>query len=452
MFVFCLIPALTVWADDEKSGPGPGGRRADASPFWRDAAFKASWHYFQRYRDRYDLNTDHFETNLSHASSLLALDFESGFLAGRLGLDFGVFGGYDFYNEGDPHHEMNFFPDRDPWQPDWSKKKAKNAASVYKAAVKFKAGPLWARAGYFQPSGPGVMGVNWSFLPGSYQGAEAGLNLGRLALALTWANQYKAPWFNEVYKFKKNDGQTDVSQLWSFGARYELNEALSLEAAYGESEHYLWNAHFKAKYALPQGGDRLYLTWQTYLMDDLDNPAGTGNDNFSSTALQQYLAARYDRGPWSFNLDFTYTRAPNKNPENAGYFAYRLISRYGGANGAYEPWWDLRSDWNHHEEKAVFIKIGRSLDDLGLTGVRAAVSGAHGWGGQARDYPARLKETAFGLDLSYAVPEGFLKGAVFALHFTNYDNRTGLPSWNGFLNAFQDEHDLKFSMTIPLTK
>ena len=46
----------------------------------------------------------------------------------------------------------------------------------YKAAAKFKYGPVWARAGYIQPTGQTLLAPHWSFMPGTYQGAEAGAN------------------------------------------------------------------------------------------------------------------------------------------------------------------------------------------------------------------------------------------------------------------------------------
>ncbi len=437
-------------------GPLPAETPAseESSPFFRDSKFTSTLYFFQRYRDRYNVDTGHYGVNLSHATTQLALDFESGYLGEVIGLDLGVFGSLDFYNDGSPDHEMNFFPWRDPWHPDWGTRKTKDAGSLYKALVKVKAGHLWARAGYLQPQGPGVLGVNWSFLPGTYQGAEAGLELGRLTLATAWANQYKAPWFTQTYKFKKRDldGELhEVDYVWSLGARYQVFDGLSLEAAYGESQNYLWNAHFKAKYNMALDGDKLYLTWQTYLMNDLGG-RGAVDDNFSALAWHQYLAAIYDTGPWTLNLEFTYTKAPDKYQGNVGYFAYRLVRPSGGAKGAYEPWWDLRSDWNHNEEKAVFLKAGRALDDLGLDGFRAAVSGAYGWGGKSHGYDHKFREAAVGFDLSYTVGEGFLEGSVLALHFTRYDNKTDLPSWDKFGNAFQDEHDLKLSLTIPLSK
>ena len=460
MAAFSLACPNVLLADDERSVE-PAQSQEELRGFLHDSTFSATLYYFQRYRDRLDVNRGDYGINLSHASGQLSLDFESGYAEDIIGVDFGIFGSMDFYNDGSVDHEMNFFPWRNPWQPDWTQTKTKDAASVYKALIKVKAGPAWARAGYFQPKGPGVLGVNWSFLPGTYQGAEVGADFGPLSLAAAWANQYKAPWFTRTYKFKKTDYSKssddpqrlrDVDYLWSAGARYEITDGLNVELAYGESQDFLWNAHLKAKYNKPLGDNQnIYLTWQTYLMND-QNGGHSIDDNFASTAWQQYLAAAYDTGPWTFNLEFTYTKAPNDSPEHVGYFAYRLTRPSGGSKGAYEPWWDLRSDWNHHEEKAVFLKAGRKLDDLGLAGVKAAVSGAYGWGGKSWETSQKFKEAAYGIDLSYTVDQGLLEGAVFALHFTRYDNKTTFNSWDPFKNAFQDEHDIKFSLVIPLTK
>ncbi len=441
------FPPIAQAGDERSVEPPPSPH------FFRDGQWNATLYYFQRYRDRYNVDTQEYATNLSHASTQASFNFQSGYWRDFIGADFGVFASADLYNRGSPDHEMNFFPWDDPWHPDWTQKDARDGMSIYQAALKLKAGPFWAQTGLFQPKGPGVLGVNWSFLPGTYQGAEMGADIGKWSFATAWANEYKAPWFRHTNKFKKQDYRTgdktyDVDYVASVGARYNATDNLNFEAAYGQSQSYLWNAHFKAKYTLPLGEDSLYLTAQTYFMNDMNSRIG---DNFSSLALQQYLAAAYNRGPWTFNLEFTYTLAPDSNPGNVGYFAYRLVKPSGGAKGAYEPWWDLRSDWNHHREKAVFFKISRSLDDLGLPpGFRAGISGAFGWDGRSSATPQKFSEAAYGLDLSYTVPKGRLKGTVVALHYTRYNNRTDFPSWTPFHNAFQDEHDVKFSIVVPI--
>ena len=51
-------------------------------------------------------------------------------------------------------------------------------------------------------------------------------------------------------------------------------------------------------------------------------------------------------------------------PESQGQFAYRLTDKNGSSAGALDVWWDARSDWNAHNEKAVFAGVRRELDDL----------------------------------------------------------------------------------------
>ncbi len=382
-------------------------------------------------------------------------DFISGFAGGFLGVDLGAFGTYDLYNHASPDHEMSFFPWRDPWHADWSKKDPENGASLYKAHLKAKAGPAWAKAGYFQPSGPGVLGVNWSLYPGTYQGVEVGADFGGLSLAGAWADGYKAPWYKDVFNFRQNDGTTHVAWLWSLGARYTFSSGplsgLSLETAYGESERYLKNAHIKTKYVTKLDEDTLTLGYTLYIMDDSDD-SGSVNDNFSGMAFQHFLHAKYEYKLWTFRLEFTYTQAPQDSANQMGYFAYRLISAYGGANGAYEPWWDSRSDWDHNEEKAIYAGFSRKLDDLlGVKGFSAGMGYSHGWDGKAYGYSQRLNEKALTLDLGYTVPEGRLKGSSIKAHYTEYRNATSLPSWTGYKNAFQDERDFKLIVSFPFS-
>ena len=457
----CVLPETALAEEitnedisEENAAPAPENgsvAKSERNPFWRDASLSGALYYFQRYRERYNVDDERYHTNLSHATTQVSTEFVSGYLGGIVGLDVGAFASADLYNHGAPDHEMNFFPWRDPWHPDWGAEKADNGASVYKANIKFKAGPAWAKAGYFQPSGPGVLGVNWSFLPGTYQGAEMGADIGNLSLAGAWANEYKAPWFKDTYRLRQNDGETMVNWLYSLGARYNFEKA-SVEVAYGHSDDYLTNAHLKLRYNTDwdEGKQSLYLTSQTYFMTD---SASSGpNDNFDGLALHQFMAAHYNYDLWRFRLEFLYTRAPTNSSDNVGYFAYRLISAYGGANGAYEPWWDSRSDWDHNEEKAVYAGFSRKLDDLlGIKGFSAGMGYSHGWDGKAYGYSQRLNEKALTLDLGYTVPDGRLKGSAVKAHYTEYRNGTSLPSWTGYKNAFQDERDFKLIVSFPFS-
>lgn len=456
--VFLFVPANAAKAEDD-TAPATYGQEegkknsfSTGTSFFDKAELSGSLVYFQRKRLRENIDSGRMDTNLNHATSQANMDFRSGFAGGVLGVDFAAFGGYDLWSSGAPDHEMNFVPWSNPWHPDWSKTNTKDGASIYTAALKFKGGPAWGRAGYFQPTGPGVLGVNWSIFPGTYQGAEIGGDFGNLTLSGAWVNGYKAPWFTDVYSFRKRDGETRVDHLWSFGGRYRFDSGFSVELAYGEAQDYLRNGHLKLGHEhVFEGGNKMNSGYSLYAMQDNDDSGGL-NDNFDGTAYQHYLHLQYQTGPWTLKGEFTYTWAPQNNPEQLGYFAYRMVNPNGGAKGAYDVWWDARSDWNHHEEKAFFIGAWRTLDDLlPARGFRAGISGAAGWDGKAYGVAERLREQALSLDFSYTVPEGFFEGAFASVHFTEYNNASHQRSWEHFKNAFQDERDVKIIISIPFS-
>ncbi len=421
------------------------------NPLFDDAEIRANLYYFQRDRKRLNIDTGKYEKNLHHSTIQSNIEISSGYAADTVGFDFAAFVTKDIENSGSPGHEISFFPWRDPWHADWSKADAKNGSSIYRAHLKLKHAAHWAKLGYFQPSGPGVIGTNWSLMPGTYLGAEAGTAIGDLTAAAAYATQYKAPWFRDMYHLRQSDGTTPVDYLWSLGARYAASPELSVELAYGESQNYLKNSHLKIKFLRELAPEKtLYLTYQLYAMDDSAGGA-TPNNNFAATARQHYLALNYSPAPWTFQTEFLKTYAPSNRAENVGYFAYRLIGAYGGGNGAYEPWWNNRSDWDHNEESAAFVRITRRLDDLiRLPGWTVGASAARGWGGKVYGVEETLREHAYSLELGYVVPYGRLKNTSIRLHYTHYNNKTEQPSWSGFKNAFQDERDLKLIVSIPI--
>ncbi|MDR2364257.1 MAG: OprD family outer membrane porin [Zoogloeaceae bacterium] len=416
--------------------------------------------YFQRHRERYRVDERRFDSNLHHQSLQGNLEISSPFFADTAGFELGAFATTDLRNSASPDHEISFFPWSDPWSADWSKKDADSGASLYRAHLKLRRkhenGAWWGKLGYFQPSGPGVMGVNWSLMPGSYLGAEGGIEQGALSLASAYAARYKAPWYRKTYAFREEDAaNTKISHIWSVGARYAFAPEASAEVAYGEAPGFLQSAHLKLKYRQEKSAgvkSPLYLSYQLYVMGDRDDAAfsGQSNNHYAGRwAFQHYAAFAREFSPYVLKGEFLHTRAPGTRDTHLGYFVYRLTGRYGGANGAYEPWWDNRSDWNHNRESAIFVSLSRALDDIGAAGVTATLSAARGWGGKAYGVRQTLKENAWSLDLTWIVPSGTLKNTRVTLHYTHYDNKTRLPSWTGYKNLFQDERDLKFFVIVP---
>jgi hypothetical protein len=454
-----FLSAVRALAEEDMApataGAEEGKKRSfsTGTAFFDDAALSGGVYYFQRDRRRWDPERKRWTNNLNHATLTANADFSSGFIGGVLGMDVAVFGTHDIKSTGAPDHEMNFMPWGDPWHPDWNRTRTKDGVSVYKAHVKGRVGPFWAKAGYFQPSGPGVLGVNWSIMPGTYRGVNAGADIGGLSVALAWADAYKAPWYKEMNNFYKNDGETHVPWVWSSGARYSFACGLTLEAAYGQSKDHLWNGHFKSRWErnLDEDGSRkLAVAYQLYMMGDNDNSGRTPNDNFDGVARQHYALLEYSMDYWNFKLEGTYTRASVNNPEQQGQFAYRLTDGYGSSNGAYDIWWDAHTDWNAHNEKAVFGVISRGLDDLlPVAGFTVALGSGIGWDGEAYGVSRHLKEWAFTFDVSYVQPDGPLKGAFVKIHLTDYHNGTNFPSWDPYKNGFQSERDIRFFAGIP---
>ncbi|MDR0672597.1 MAG: OprD family outer membrane porin [Zoogloeaceae bacterium] len=414
--------------------------------------------YFQRNRERYRVDTQRFERNLHHRTLQGNIEIASPFLGDTAGFDLGAFATLDLHNSGSPDHEISFFPWSDPWSADWSKKDAQGGASLYRAHLKLRQrredSLWWGKLGYFQPSGPGVLGVNWSLMPGTYLGAEGGVDQGALSLAGAYVTRYKAPWYRKTYAFREDAAaQSKIDHLWSFGARYAFMPGASAEVAYGEAPGFLRGAHLKLKYREEAPAASLYLTYQLYVMGDRDDDATIreqSNNHYAGRwAFQHYLALSREFSRYVLKGEFLHTRAPSTRDTHLGYFVYRLTGRYGGANGAYEPWWDNRSDWNHNRESAVFISLSRSLDDLVGQPVTVTLSAARGWGGKAHGVQQPLKEAAWSFDLAWRPFSGTLKNIRISLHYTHYNNKTDQLSWTGYKNLFQDERDLKFFIIIP---
>ncbi len=184
---------------------------ARAEGFIDDSTLTGGIYYWQRERDRKDVTDgDKYKTNLSHSTWNANLDFQSGYAADMFGLDIAAFTAIEMAENGDSSHpnEIAFSKSNKAYDEDWSGDKS--GISLYKAAAKFKYGPVWARAGYIQPTGQTLLAPHWSFMPGTYQGAEAGANFdygdaGALSFSYMWTNEYKAPWHLEMDEFYQND-------------------------------------------------------------------------------------------------------------------------------------------------------------------------------------------------------------------------------------------------------
>jgi len=434
---------------------------SQASEFFSESTISGNLNFFMRARDRAGKPVDGGgntipgpdtakTTNLDHGSIFANLGFHSGYIADVVGFDAVVYSTFDMWageeTGGSFEHEMNFFDCDSPYNAgSCDSYQTDNGVSFAKAALKFKFGEnVNAQLGYFQPTVPSTLGVNWSFAPGTYRGGEVGGNFGDLSVGFVYADQYKAPWFKETYEFRDggfwgSDGGKDVGDVYSVGARYTLSNGISFDTGYGGlTDGDRKNFHVKVK-GTTDGG--LYWSPQLYVVDD--------DNQFDSTAFQAALLTSKSVGQYSFRAEATYTVADSEDTRgNVGNMSYRLTEQYGGSNGAYEIWWNNRSDFNHDGEYAFFLSSSRDFSDVGGTGFSAGVSGAYGAGAKAAGYD-ELVEYAYSFFANYAIQAGALKDANIGFYYTNYFNDTDAPDWEVYSNGFNDETDFKLTLTIP---
>ncbi|MGL5179458.1 MAG: OprD family outer membrane porin, partial [Aeromonas veronii] len=307
-----------------------------------------------------------------------------------------------------------------------------------------------AKGGYTQLYVPGVIGVNWSYQPGTYRGGQVEGNFGGLYLTYAIADEYKAPWFKETAGFSKKtmyagssafSDENSIDYIHGLAARYTFENGTAVTGSFGQSEGYMDSYHFKLAHKFDVLGG-LSTSYQFYGSE-------TENNDYDGLAWQQALTAAWNYAQYGFRLEGLWTKAEGA----LGNYLPRLTTGYANSQGANEIWWDSRSDWNNHNEKALFAGVTRSLDDLvGAPGWAVGVSGAYGW--DAENPTTGLKngeEWAANFDVMYTVQDGKLKGTLFKLHFTDYNNKQDeLGSW-AYPNMFTSERDVKFHIIAPFT-
>ncbi len=81
------------------------------------------------------------------------------------------------------------------WGENYKDGSPEGGFSLANASLKFKAldGALTAKGGLTQLYVPGVIGVNWSYQPGTYRGGQIEGNFGGLYLTYAIADEYKSP-------------------------------------------------------------------------------------------------------------------------------------------------------------------------------------------------------------------------------------------------------------------
>ena len=275
----------------------------------------------------------HLKENIYHSTTLADIDVSSGLLGGFLGLDVGAFGTWDMWHSGTSQFsEVSLIDD---------KGNIKNGISFYKAAVRLEHFSFKAHGGYIQPSGPGVLGVNFSFVPGTYRGFEGIYSRNRLTVAYMWADTYKKPWIYDMKRMLRKDGSA-ISYVYSIGAQYGAGNGISVMGGFGQAQDFI--DLYKLK--LTFDGHDFGVSYHFYAMNDKDDSGivwnaddtnNTTNDIFDGLAYQHALMSHFHINRWTLRAEATYTRARGSESN----FAFRPTGYNGGfgdSNGAYEVW------------------------------------------------------------------------------------------------------------------
>lgn len=434
-----------------------------ASGFIDDSTLTGGIYYWQRQRDRKEMDPVHnkygqYTENLHHSTFNGSLDFSSGYAADFIGLELGVHGALQLAGTGPAApNEIAFSNARSRWGEKFDGDA--NGASFYKAAVKLKHDNYWLRGGYIQPQGQTLLMPQWGFVPGTYRGFEVGSvydfdDAGALSLSYMWTDEYKAPWYREMYSFRKPDLTTKIKYLHSIGVKYDFKNKLVLEGAFGQAENYMDQYFTEASWAFPVAGNDLHTSWQFY---GARNKEGGGFDNINNVydglAWLQAITLGYKTGPFDFRVEGTMVKARG----NQGFFLARMTPVGATSNGRNDVWWDSRSDFNANGEKSLFAGVLYDLQGWQLPGWAVGTSYAYGWDARPSSNPVydqsqRRSESAWNMDLRYTVQQGRAKDTQINLHYTRYRNHSDIPSFsNGYGNMFQDEKDVRLTVVAPFT-
>ena len=425
--------------------------------FVDDSSLTGNVFFWNRDRERKDIDTHKYEKNLRHTSFNTNLDFKSGYIADRLAIELGGYGAWEVSNGGNGHpNEIGFSGAHTRWDEDW--KKDVSGLSFYKAQANFKIDELfWIKAGYIQPSGQTLLAPHWSLLPGTYRGFEIGSTLdfdsaGALSMSYIWSDKYKAPWYKRLYEFKQWGKGKKIDYLHSAGLKYDFKNDLVLESAFGQAQNYMNQFFGKVSYKMEVFDNPMIMSYQFYSAKDQSHK---GTDVYDGLAWLQAATLGYQVGAIGLRFEGVSVKADGEQ----GFFLQRMTPDYASSNGRLDIWWNSRSDFNANGEKAVFAEVTYDLSHLShyLAGWKTGASYAYGWDAKPstnRQYnqKQRLIESAYNFDLGYTVQESWAKDTTFQLHYTKYNNHSNIPSWGGgYGNIFQDERDIKFIVTIPFT-
>ncbi|HIF9340321.1 TPA: porin [Photobacterium damselae] len=394
-------------------------------------------------------------SRLNYSSYNLILDFTSGYHDGWLGADLGGYFSGDLYNDSAVNGDTGEYLCNEIStcnNLDWGAGDGQQF-KITRAALKFKAGEaVDGRFGFTQANGNGVLGNVWSFVPGTYRGAELNANLDRFKLTYFIADQFTAPWL-----LSENDyapalwSDTSWSMVHSLGFSGNVSDQLFIQLGLGQATdvRYANSIDWGAGVVNSYHGETDTTGYKAYAKYTFNENMSLAYDFYGVNDDVQYdglgfttgLSFNAKFGQFSWMSDLQYANSNNGNDVNP-----RMIYTYGMTNGTYSLWWDALSDWNKSGEVSWYNRISYDQGNgwnyyLGFgygTGVEKKAQLQGDW-----HYDS---EYAFNATIAYSLQSGALKGSTIRLHGTVLER----DEVKGATRT-ADETDLRFQVIIPYT-
>ncbi|MGR5341608.1 porin [Vibrio astriarenae] len=336
---------------------------------------------------------DEYTEELNYTDYNIALNFSSGYHNDFIGLDLGGYFSGSLYNAGGCS-EISMC---DGWSQDEDQN---GALKVTKAAVKFKGESYRADFGLTQ-MGVGTIGNVWSFVPGTYKGGKAFVELGGFTLGYGGATAHTAPWWmtssKDPYLGDPND--STFNYLQSLGLAGKVGDVgLNLGIGHANLAHEDDdNISYKAQVDFNLG--QAALSYDLYGVDSEVDYEGFG--------AHHGLSLKMPVGSWNWMSQLRYTHT-----ENGAEFTPRTVRAYGSNNGTWSQWWDALSDWNQDTELAWYNRLSTEFGNgwfgyvgLGLSTIDEGVTTYEG-------------EYAVNGTIGYTLPSGAMKGTTMRFHTT----------------------------------
>ncbi|GFM83676.1 hypothetical protein PSCICN_43680 [Pseudomonas cichorii] len=421
--------------------------------FYEQTQVTSHLNYWQRTRHEWDATAQNSDVKSTLKQAVLAqhIDITSGYALNTLGLDIGLFSSAPLTaSQGSIHpNTMGLSQEKQLSEERYSGDRA--GWSYYKAAGKWRSGPFWARLGYLQPHGQGLLATNWSFVPGTYRGLEAGVKLpqpsGVLEMSYFWSDQYKAPWYTKTDSFLQGDGRTRIHYLHTLGLKYQDEKDYSVEAAWGQAQGYRQQFFFKVSRPVNITLMPALMTYQFYAARDQKQE----DAQYTDLAWLQALTIGSTQGSLGWRIEATSVKAEG----SMGYFTPRMTPAYGSSNGRMDIGWDSRSDFNAHGERALYTGITYKLskEERGLT-----VGIAHTYAWNARpagsidiQQQTSLTEQAWRYSIAYKLRTGSDSYTQFDFRHIRYRNSAnGSPQQSGYSSIPLKSNESILSVSVPL--